>query len=88
MGYKLTAKWCKRGLRVRNVELAHCAAQVAHDARTTPDLYRAEAGTYMMRRRWGYFVRYLQGAEPPHEYQLHSSTGPTTIDGNVILTVP
>lgn len=26
--------------------------------------------TYMMRRRWDYFVKYLLGAEPPKEYQL------------------
>lgn len=26
---------------------------------------------YMVRRRWDYFVRYLLGAEPPHEYELH-----------------
>jgi dipeptidyl aminopeptidase/acylaminoacyl peptidase len=26
---------------------------------------------YMMRRRWDYFVRYLLGAEPPHEFELH-----------------
>ncbi|HKI95991.1 MAG TPA: DPP IV N-terminal domain-containing protein [Gemmatimonadales bacterium] len=26
---------------------------------------------YMIRRRWDYFVRYLMGAEPPHEYQMH-----------------
>lgn len=26
---------------------------------------------YMTRRRWDYFVRYLLGAEPPHEYELH-----------------
>ncbi len=25
---------------------------------------------YMMRRRWDYFVRHLQGAEPPKEYQI------------------
>jgi dipeptidyl aminopeptidase/acylaminoacyl peptidase len=25
---------------------------------------------YMMRRRWDYFVRHLQGAEPPREYQI------------------
>ena len=25
---------------------------------------------YMVRRRWGYFVRYLMGAEPPKEYGL------------------
>jgi hypothetical protein len=24
-----------------------------------------------MRRRWDYFVRYLLGAEPPHEYEMH-----------------
>jgi dipeptidyl aminopeptidase/acylaminoacyl peptidase len=27
---------------------------------------------YMVRRRWDYFVRNLLGAEPPHEYQMHS----------------
>ena len=26
---------------------------------------------YMVRRRWDYFVRYLLGAEPPREYELH-----------------
>jgi len=26
---------------------------------------------YMIRRRWDYFVRYLLGAEPPKEYELH-----------------
>lgn len=25
---------------------------------------------YMMRRRWDYFVKYLLGAEPPHEYEI------------------
>ncbi len=30
------------------------------------------AGTgYMTRRRWNYFVRYLLGTEPPHEYEMH-----------------
>jgi dipeptidyl-peptidase 4 len=32
--------------------------------------YGAES-LYMTRRRWDYFVRYLLGAEPPHEYELH-----------------
>jgi dipeptidyl aminopeptidase/acylaminoacyl peptidase len=27
-------------------------------------------GAYMMRRRWDYFVRHLQGAEPPKEFQI------------------
>jgi dipeptidyl aminopeptidase/acylaminoacyl peptidase len=27
---------------------------------------------YMVRRRWDYFVRWLMGAEPPHEYQMHA----------------
>ncbi|MGC1482408.1 MAG: DPP IV N-terminal domain-containing protein [Candidatus Acidiferrum sp.] len=31
--------------------------------------YGSEA-PYMTRRRWDYFVRYLLGAEPPHEYEL------------------
>uniref|UniRef100_A0A372IT42 S9 family peptidase n=2 Tax=Paracidobacterium acidisoli TaxID=2303751 RepID=A0A372IT42_9BACT len=26
---------------------------------------------YMTRRRWDYFVRYLMGAEPPFEYEMH-----------------
>lgn len=29
------------------------------------------ASNYMTRRRWDYFVRYLLGAEPPHEYRMH-----------------
>jgi dipeptidyl aminopeptidase/acylaminoacyl peptidase len=31
--------------------------------------YGAES-LYMMRRRWDYFVRYLEGGEPPHEFEL------------------
>ncbi|MGH9482638.1 MAG: DPP IV N-terminal domain-containing protein, partial [Terriglobales bacterium] len=27
---------------------------------------------YMMRRRWDYFVRYLAGGTPPHEYAMHA----------------
>jgi dipeptidyl aminopeptidase/acylaminoacyl peptidase len=34
--------------------------------------YRDEAGPYMMRRRWDYFVRYLLGTEPPREYTFRS----------------
>ena len=40
--------------------------------------YGAES-YYMTRRRWDYFVRYLLGVEPPHEYELHplaSALGP------------
>jgi dipeptidyl-peptidase-4 len=29
-----------------------------------------EANNYMMRRRWDYFVRHLQSAEPPKDYQI------------------
>jgi hypothetical protein len=29
------------------------------------------ASNYMTRRRWDYFVRYLMGAEPPVNYQMH-----------------
>lgn len=32
---------------------------------------------YMTRRRWDYFVRYLLGAEPPHEYKMQ---GPSRIE--------
>ncbi|HTJ12773.1 MAG TPA: DPP IV N-terminal domain-containing protein [Dinghuibacter sp.] len=31
---------------------------------------------YMMRRRWDYFVKYLMGVAPPHEYQLKAKTDP------------
>jgi dipeptidyl aminopeptidase/acylaminoacyl peptidase len=34
-----------------------------------PHGYKA-ATQYMTRRRWDYFVRYLAGATPPHEYQM------------------
>jgi len=37
--------------------------------------YGAES-LYMTRRRWDYFVRYLQGAEPPHEYELKPPANP------------
>jgi dipeptidyl-peptidase-4 len=36
---------------------------------------------YMTRRRWDYFVRYLMGAEPPHEYELHPPTNPAAGGG-------
>jgi dipeptidyl aminopeptidase/acylaminoacyl peptidase len=34
---------------------------------------------YMVRRRWDYFVKYLLGAEPPKEYEMHqpAETRPT-----------
>ncbi|MEO8811021.1 MAG: DPP IV N-terminal domain-containing protein [Rhodanobacter sp.] len=37
-----------------------------------PDVHHgyAEATPYITRRRWDYFVRYLAGDTPPHEYQL------------------
>jgi dipeptidyl-peptidase-4 len=34
-----------------------------------PHAYGA-ASPYAMRRRWDYFIRYLQGGEPPREYQM------------------
>jgi dipeptidyl-peptidase-4 len=46
-----------------------------------------EAAQYMTRRRWDYFVRYLAGATPPHEYLMKSYAatqpalnGPTDLD--------
>src|SRR4029079_8442353 len=33
---------------------------------------------YMVRRRWDYFVRYLLGAEPPREYEMHAPAAPRT----------
>jgi dipeptidyl aminopeptidase/acylaminoacyl peptidase len=35
-----------------------------------------DEANYMTRRRWDYFVRYLMGAEPPHEYQMHPPANP------------
>lgn len=35
-----------------------------------------DMAAYMQRRRWDYFVRYLMGAEPPHEYTMHSAPEP------------
>jgi dipeptidyl-peptidase-4 len=34
------------------------------------------ASSYMMRRRWDYFVKNLLGAEPPREYKLEQKTDP------------
>ena len=34
------------------------------------------ASSYMMRRRWDYFVRYLLGGTPPNEYVLKPTTDP------------
>lgn len=36
----------------------------------------ADDTSYMTRRRWDYFVRYLLGAEPPHEYKMHGPPPP------------
>ncbi|MBV9216383.1 MAG: DPP IV N-terminal domain-containing protein [Acidobacteria bacterium] len=35
-----------------------------------------QAGSYMMRKRWDYFVRYLLGAEPPKEYEFKTTADP------------
>ena len=49
----------------------------------------AEAAQYMTRRRWDYFVRYLAGGTPPHEYAMRdyaralaamNGTGPADAD--------
>lgn len=34
-----------------------------------------DASLYMMRRRWDYFVRYLAGETPPHEYLMGETAG-------------
>jgi dipeptidyl-peptidase-4 len=36
-----------------------------------PHAYGTDA-PYMMRRRWDYFVRYLMGARPPHEFLMQT----------------
>jgi dipeptidyl aminopeptidase/acylaminoacyl peptidase len=35
----------------------------------------ANAGNYMMRRRWDYFVRWLLDKEPPAGYEIRTGTG-------------
>ncbi|HEY2721084.1 MAG TPA: hypothetical protein VGI82_05145, partial [Chitinophagaceae bacterium] len=32
--------------------------------------------SYMMRRRWDYFVKNLLGKEPPKEYKMETKTDP------------
>lgn len=39
------------------------------------------ASFYMMRRRWDYFVRYLQGAEPPKGYEIKTKPDPRLATG-------
>jgi hypothetical protein len=34
------------------------------------------ASTYMMRRRWDYFVKNLLGAETPKEYEIRPPSAP------------
>jgi hypothetical protein len=34
-----------------------------------------DASTYMMRRRWDFFVKWLMGVEPPKEYLMGRATG-------------
>jgi dipeptidyl aminopeptidase/acylaminoacyl peptidase len=36
---------------------------------------------YMVRRRWDYFVKWLAGEEPPHEYQMHAPADPRAAMG-------
>lgn len=38
-------------------------------------MYRGAARLYAARRRWDYYVRYLLGAQPPHEYALQPPAG-------------
>ena len=38
-------------------------------------MYRGAARLDAARRRWDYYVRYLLGATPPHEYALHPPAG-------------
>ena len=39
------------------------------------------ASSYMMRRRWDYFVKYLQGGVPPKEYELKQRQDPRMLVG-------
>jgi dipeptidyl aminopeptidase/acylaminoacyl peptidase len=34
----------------------------------------ADDSDYVMRRRWDYFVKYLAGNTPPHEFRIPSSS--------------
>ena len=53
----------------------------------------AEAAQYMTRRRWDYFVRYLEDGIPPHEYRMKSyketqavMDGPADVDWDSPMT--
>lgn len=39
--------------------------------------------SYMMRRRWDYFVKNLLGAEPPKEYLMKSKSDPRNAGGGM-----
>jgi dipeptidyl-peptidase 4 len=41
------------------------------------------ASNYMTRRRWDYFVRYLVGGTPPHEYQMKPAAAPGAPAGSL-----
>jgi dipeptidyl-peptidase-4 len=56
-----------------------------------------EASQYMTRRRWDYFVRYLMGATPPHEYAMKDyaatqaamfGSGPADLDWSEVTGDP
>jgi dipeptidyl aminopeptidase/acylaminoacyl peptidase len=46
------------------------------------------ASSYMMRRRWDYFVRYLLGGEPPKEYELKTRQDPRLSPARPTTTIP
>jgi len=46
------------------------------------------ASSYMMRRRWDYFVRYLLGGEPPKEYELKTKQDPRLSPARPTTTIP
>lgn len=48
------------------------------DMLIVPNMYHGEGGNlYLVRRRWDYFVRYLLGATPPANFEIHEDREPT-----------
>jgi dipeptidyl aminopeptidase/acylaminoacyl peptidase len=47
------------------------------DMLIVPNMYHGEGGnSYLVRRRWDYFVRYLLGVTPPNNFEIHEDREP------------
>jgi dipeptidyl-peptidase-4 len=45
-----------------------------------PNMYHGEGGnSYLVRRRWDYFVKYLLGVTPPANFEIHEDREPAPV---------